>query len=167
MAIVQSYNAATGQVVVDLGGKDFASVDLFVGAGDDAPPLSGDRVMLVAHTSDSSQMAAVGIERLAVDAEPGERILQSRDSDGNTVATVALRGDGSIELTSESATVVVSVDGIEITGDVTITGNVTVTGSIEAVGVTDSTMPPGATLGTHVHTSAAPGSPTSTPTPGT
>jgi len=65
----------------------------------------------------------------------------------------------------------VSIKGnIETEGDLTVTGNVTSTGKISADLEVEAHAAVPATsvkLGTHTHTSTAPGNPTSPPTPGT
>jgi len=66
---------------------------------------------------------------------------------------------------------------LKVTGDADITGDVSVTGAIDATnniksmaaveGLTVTATATQTGLGTHIHVSAAPGSPTSPPTPGT
>lgn len=53
---------------------------------------------------------------------------------------------------------------LDLNGDLTVTGNITATGEITALSGSPSTS---VSLSTHVHTSAAPGVPTSPPTGGT
>lgn len=88
----------------------------------------------------------------------------------------------SVQLRTEDGAVFVEVsaDGVRIKGDLIVeggmtfdgdinaTGNITADGDIAADGeVTAMASGPSVTLSQHLHTSASPGSPTSTPTPGT
>lgn len=63
--------------------------------GEDAPPLENDRVLLVP-IEGTGNYAVAGVLGKSQGAKPGERILYSRDKDGNVRAVVHLMNDGSV-----------------------------------------------------------------------
>lgn len=65
--------------------------------GDDAPPLENDRVLLVP-IEGTGNYAVAGVLGKSQGAKPGERILYSRDKDGNVRAVVHLMNDGSVSV---------------------------------------------------------------------
>lgn len=65
--------------------------------GDDAPPLENDRVLLVP-IEGTGNHAVAGVLGKSQGAKPGERILYSRDKDGNVRAVVHLMNDGSVSV---------------------------------------------------------------------
>lgn len=71
--------------------------DQFASCGDDAPPLPEDRVVLV-EVEGTGNACAVGALAKSQGAEPGEKLIYSRDSDGNLKAKIWLKKDGSIEI---------------------------------------------------------------------
>lgn len=66
-------------------------------SGDDAPPLENDRVLLVP-IEGTGNHAVAGVLGKSQGAKPGERVLYSRDKDGNVRAVVHLMNDGSISV---------------------------------------------------------------------
>lgn len=66
-------------------------------SGDDAPPLENDRVLLVP-IEGTGNYAVAGVLGKSQGAKPGERILYSRDKDGNVRAVVHLMNDGSVSV---------------------------------------------------------------------
>lgn len=66
-------------------------------SGDDAPPLENDRVLLVP-VEGTGNYAVAGVLGKSQGAKPGERILYSRDKDGNVRAVVHLMNDGSVSV---------------------------------------------------------------------
>jgi len=91
---------------------------------------------------------------------------------------VKLNAAGGIEITGEDLDITVNgsanitaadveIDSttVTMTGDLQVDGDITTDGSVTAQGEV-SALPVGTKLSTHVHTSAAPGQPTSSPTPG-
>lgn len=66
-------------------------------SGDDAPPLENDRVLLVP-IEGTGNYAVAGVLGKSQGAKPGERVLYSRDKDGNVRAVVHLMNDGSISV---------------------------------------------------------------------
>ena len=95
----------------------------------------------------TGNFAAIGVLMVSQGAEPGERILYSRDSDGNVQAVLKLLGDGSFEGISPGGYKLetekdfeLKTDGdikVEASGDVGIKGtNVKIEGQVEATGGT-------------------------------
>lgn len=68
--------------------------------GEDAPPLENDRVLLVSIEGTGNYVVA-GVLGKSQGAKPGERILYSRDKDGNVRAVVHLMNDGSVSVVSK------------------------------------------------------------------
>lgn len=66
-------------------------------SGDDAPPLENDRVLLVP-IEGTGNYAVAGVLGKSQGAKPGERILYSRDKDGNIRAVIHLMNDGSVSV---------------------------------------------------------------------
>lgn len=77
--------------------KDFIQSILYGSSGDDSPPLPEDRVLLIP-IDGSGNHVVIGIISSSQGADPGERILYSRDSNGNVQSTIKLLGDGTIEI---------------------------------------------------------------------
>ena len=105
------------------------TVRTFAPGGDDSPPLPDDRIVLVS-VDGTGGFAAVGVLSRSQGAKPGERILYSRDEDGNARASVRLLGDGTVEIEAADengdAQAVLSVGGdgslsLETMGDGGIT----------------------------------------------
>lgn len=122
------------------------TADFYAASGDDAPPLENDRIALIG-VDGTGNFAAIGVLMVSQGAEPGERILYSRDSDGNVQAVLKLLGDGSIEGISPGGykletekDLELKTDGdtkVEASGDVGIKGtNVKIEGQVEATGGT-------------------------------
>lgn len=68
----------------------------FAASGDDSPPLKDDRIALM-KIDGSGAFACVGVLSVSQGANPGERILYSRDEDGNPRAVLKLLGEGEFE----------------------------------------------------------------------
>lgn len=69
-------------------------------SGDDAPPLKNDRVLLVPVEGTGNYVVA-GVMGKTQGSKPGERIIYSRDEDGNIRAVIHLMNDGSIGVVSK------------------------------------------------------------------
>lgn len=69
-------------------------------SGDDAPPLENDRVLLVPVEGTGNYVVA-GVMGKTQGAKPGERIIYSRDEDGNIRAVIHLMNDGSVSVVSK------------------------------------------------------------------
>lgn len=105
------------------------TAETFAPGGDDSPPLPDDRIVLVS-VDGTGGFAAVGVLSRSQGAKPGERILYSRDEDGNVRASVRLLADGTVEIEAADengdAQAVLSVGGdgslsLETMGDGGIT----------------------------------------------
>ena len=75
------------------------TAETFAPSGDDSPPLADDRVVLVS-VDGTGNFVSVGVLSKSQGAKPGERILYSRDANGNVKAAIRLLNDGTIELVS-------------------------------------------------------------------
>jgi hypothetical protein len=70
---------------------------LFGISGDDSPPLPEDRLFIVKKEG-TGEYSIVGVLAESQGAEPGEKKLYSRDSNGEKKALIFLKKDGIIEL---------------------------------------------------------------------
>lgn len=113
------------------------TADFYAASGDDAPPLVNDRIALV-DVDGTGNFAAVGVLMVSQGAEPGERILYSRDSDGNVKAVLKLLGDGTIEGISPGGISVSTDDKMEVKVkkdcEVKVDGNTKFSGKLEFTG---------------------------------
>jgi hypothetical protein len=75
------------------------TAETFAPSGDDSPPLPEDRVVLVS-VDGTGNFVSVGVLSVSQGAKPGERILYSRNSDGEAMAALKLLNDGKIEMLS-------------------------------------------------------------------
>ena len=118
--------------------------DQYAPSGDDSPPLPEDRVALM-DVEGTGNCSSVGVLTKSQGAKPGERILYSRDEEGNVKAKIHLKNDGSVlfegegsaELTIKgSVNVTVKGDaGIKVEGNADIEGtNITVKGNTKITG---------------------------------
>lgn len=73
------------------------TAETFAASGDDSPPLADDRIVLV-KIDGSGNFAAVGVLSESQGAKPGEKILYSRDKNGEVQAAIKLLNDGKIEI---------------------------------------------------------------------
>lgn len=118
------------------------TAETFAPSGDDSPPLPDDRIVLV-QTDGTNNFVAVGVLSVSQGAKPGEKILYSRNDDGEVMAAIKLLNDGSIQmqtfgdaginLTDKAGNVIeTSSDGITLTdkngGKVTMAGKITLKG---------------------------------------
>lgn len=91
-------------------------------SGDDSPPLKNDRIILVS-IDGSGKFAAVGVLTVSQGAKPGEKILYSRDENGEVKAILSLLNDGkvtlktpeSVETETEKGVTVKAKEDIEVT----------------------------------------------------
>ena len=70
---------------------------LYAPSGDDSPPLIEDRVLLIKIDGSGKNIVA-GVLSKSQGAEPGEKKLYSRDSNGDAQAIIYLKSDGTIEI---------------------------------------------------------------------
>lgn len=66
-------------------------------SGDDSPPVKDDRILLV-ETDGTGKFVAAGVLTVSQGAKPGEKILFSRNSDGEVQAILKMLEDGKVEL---------------------------------------------------------------------
>ena len=113
------------------------TADFYAASGDDAPPLEKDRIALVG-IDGTGNFAAIGVLMVSQGAKPGERILYSRDEDGNPQAVLKLLGDGKIETVSPGGVKVSTDDNyeLEVKKDMTVKvdGNTKFSGKVEITG---------------------------------
>lgn len=69
----------------------------FSSSGDDSPPLENDRIILVS-IDGNGKFAAAGVLSVSQGAKPGEKILYSRNEDGEVQAVLSLLNDGKVKL---------------------------------------------------------------------
>ena len=69
----------------------------FAPSGDDSPPVKDDRIILVS-IDGNGKFAAVGVLTASQGAKPGEKILYSRNEDGEVQAVLSLLNDGKVKL---------------------------------------------------------------------
>lgn len=74
---------------------------LYASSGDDSPPLSEDRILII-KIDGTGKYIASGVLCESQGAEPGEKKLYSRDNNGNIQAIIYLKGDGTIEINGNS-----------------------------------------------------------------
>lgn len=70
---------------------------LYGPSGDDSPPLSEDRVLLVSIDGEGKHVIT-GVICKSQGAEPGEKKLYSRDSNGDIQGYIYIKSDGIIEI---------------------------------------------------------------------
>lgn len=75
------------------------TAETFAPSGDDSPPLADDRIVLV-KVDGTGNFAAVGVLSVSQGAKAGEKILYSRDENGEVKAAIKLLNDGKIEMIS-------------------------------------------------------------------
>lgn len=146
-------------VKVDPNGGSPVTAPHFACPGDDSFPLAGDYVALEDSSGSGAEQATGYADvRNAGKARAGEKRIYARDASGATVVEVWLKNDGSIVISNASGSFTLAPSGVVAINGVTIDaqGNISTTGEVTAKGIA---------LSTHVHTSAAPSSPTSGPLP--
>lgn len=82
---------------VEIYSGENVTAKMYGSSGDDAPPLENDRVLLEP-IEGTGNFAVAGVLAKTQGAKPGERIIYSRDEDGNKRAVIYLMNDGSINL---------------------------------------------------------------------
>lgn len=85
--------------------------DQYAPSGEDAPPLPEDRVALI-DVEGTGNAVAVGVLATSQGAKPGEKLIYSRDENGNVTATIHLKNDGSVVIDTNKP---ISLDGEKIT----------------------------------------------------
>lgn len=154
--------------VINPGAGKNATGSHFGPPGDDGQPLPGDYVIAV-ETHGSGRVVLVGYSdpKNEAKAEPGERRIYARNSDGDPVVDLFLKADGSATLANEKGRYELRADGstkisndagnieLKADGSVSING-ATITADGEIVNAS------GINLSTHVHGGVTSGSSTTT-----
>lgn len=160
--------ATTPNVVVQVTGADEQerTAELYAPPGVASAPTPGDGALSVPVGQGGRIVIAVHNYKIEVPVEPGELVVYSTDETGEAVKASARFGaDGSITvdadegsgtITVNAGTVSVNADMVELAGS----GNSLVTYAALNSALQDLV----AALGAHVHNSAKPGDPTTTPT---
>lgn len=86
----------------------------FAPSGDDSPPVKNDRIVLVS-IDGNGKFAAVGVLAVSQGAKPGEKILYSRNEDGEVQAVLSLLNDGKVKLETPEEVGVASEKSIRLT----------------------------------------------------
>jgi hypothetical protein len=77
--------------------------ELFGPAGDDSPPLPDDMGFFSDNSQTGGRSCLGSIDQVnEPEAAPGERRLYARDSNGNPIVVVWLKGDGTLELNGDA-----------------------------------------------------------------
>lgn len=111
---------------VDPGGGENITSEHFAPVGDDSHPLPGDYVVAV-DVQRTGVTAAVGYldPANAQKTQPGGKRIYSRDADGNQVAEVWLKNDGTIIADNGGCTLTLNPDGTATANfDILLTVNV-------------------------------------------
>lgn len=95
---------------VQMAGDDVQTVQYMPTAGDDSPPMVGDKVAVV--PIGPSFRVAMGVQDSVVPtAEAGEKKIYSRDEDGNIAASCYLKENGTIEIENANVSVFIRANG--------------------------------------------------------
>jgi hypothetical protein len=151
-------------VKADLGGGDNVTLDHFAPPGVDALPLPGDAAAVGDGAGTGNAHATGYNDPLnAGRALPGEHRIYARDSDGNVVAEVWVKGSAHIVIENAEGTIELRADGTIDLNGVTIDpqGNITAPGEVTAKGGTPAPV----TLSQHLHPTGT--GPSGPPQPGT
>lgn len=141
----------------------------FSSPGDDAFPLNTDFVVTTKVQGEGKE-AAIGYAdpKNAPKTSSGEKRIYSRDVNGDEIAEIWLKNDGTIEIANQNGSVKINTDGtieiisptiIDITAPtINLTGTVVVTGTIAATSIatTGDVVANGKSLETHTHPAGTP-----------
>lgn len=95
----------------DPGGGAIAQAEQFNSAGDDTNPLPGDYALFVEHPRGGYASAGNLDPNNAQTAQPGERRIYGRNSEGVQVCEIHFKNSGEISLSNDEAQVVIKADG--------------------------------------------------------
>lgn len=111
--VIQSENGDDEEIIqtVEAHYGENKYCDQYAPSGEDAPPLPEDRVALV-DVEGTGNAVSVGVLAKSQGAKPGEKLIYSRDENGNVTAVIHLKNDGSIVIDTKKP---VSIDGEKIT----------------------------------------------------
>lgn len=144
----------------------------FCAPGDDSPPLVTDLAAYIdaGGTGSFSSIGYIDAKNIG-EAQPGEKRIYARDTGGDIVNALYLKGDGEISIVNEKATVEILPDGtVEVSNEngsfkifengdilankvtIDVDGNITTNGTITASKVVaDSMVVMGKELANHTH----------------
>ena len=100
------------------------TAETFAASGDDSPPLAEDRIILV-QVDGTGNFVAVGVLSESQGAKPGEKILYSRNENGEVQAALRLLNDGKIEMASPADIQLDAKGNLKISAE----GNIDASGS--------------------------------------
>ncbi len=105
-------SAQVSDVKLDPGGGPVITAEHFSAPGDDSHPLAGDYVR-VGQVPQSGRAAVTGYVDPATEpkAQPGEKRIYARDTDGAEVAEVWLKNDSTVTAVNSNGSVTLSPDG--------------------------------------------------------
>lgn len=113
--ITQVLSAIGELVKATVGGDDINEMEHLQGLGDDSKPLKDDYGMAF-RTSQSGRYSHFGCyDHDNKITQPGERRIYGRNSDGEVVNSVYLKGDGEIQTGNDNCSVTQKADGTVIT----------------------------------------------------
>lgn len=114
--VIQSENGDDEEIIqtVEAHYGENKYCDQYAPSGEDAPPLPEDRVALV-NVEGTGNAVSVGVLAKSQGAKPGEKLIYSRDENGNVTSVIHLKNDGSVEFSSNK-----DVD-LKIKGKVSVT----------------------------------------------
>lgn len=113
MAFIAKVKSTAGRLVQAVAAGKYALTAR--SAGDDAPPMEGDRLVLVRIEGTGDHLIAGVVDGVDSSVEAGERKLYSRDASGSVAATLYLRRDGTIVLNDNC---VINTDGTILAPDI-------------------------------------------------
>lgn len=77
--------------------------DIYAASGDDSPPLPDDMLYLADNDATGGRSCLGVVDQVnAPEAEPGEKRLYARDSNGAPVVIIWLKADGTLELNGDT-----------------------------------------------------------------
>ena len=99
--------------------RDNVQAEVFIAPGDDSPPLPDDMGFFAGNSRTGGKVFLGAIDQVnGPEAEPGEKRLYARDSDGAVVATAWLKGTGEVLIENDNGSVTLKANGdIELNGD--------------------------------------------------
>lgn len=145
IGVVEKFEANTDEgemvdvVTVDIGGGALISIPHAGVPGDDSPPLNGDYVVMVSHPGGVGEIAVAYADPTNPrGAAQGERKINARNAAGVIIASIWMKGDGSITAVGPAGEFSIAADGsitlensagsisLAAGGAVDINGNLTV-----------------------------------------
>ena len=100
------------QVKCDASKDELVTVDHYSSPGDDSPPLPGDKAHIEPQ-EESGKYTALGYAdpKNEGKSSPGEKRIFARDKDGNEVAEVWIKKDGSVTVSNSNGSLTMAANG--------------------------------------------------------